>query len=123
MSRTFTHEIRIYQEAAWPHQWIGQCSCGSGTRCNGRADAREFFRNQGCINASEELLVGHVEAAEQEHEEILASLLLDAYAEWEGSSTDMLQAFAAHLSSRVKVLPDAVADYREHRARVEADEF
>lgn len=37
------HEVDIWRETTWPHQWIGQCLCGRGIRCNSRADAVAFF--------------------------------------------------------------------------------
>lgn len=42
------HNITVHRERREPFQWIGNCSCGKGIRCNERTEAWEFFRRNGC---------------------------------------------------------------------------
>lgn len=42
------HRFDVWQENRWPFQWIGQCLCGRGIRCNSRDDAYCFFDREGC---------------------------------------------------------------------------
>jgi hypothetical protein len=44
----FRHAFWVKREKKWPFQWIGHCRCGKGIRCNSEADAREFFKQEGC---------------------------------------------------------------------------
>lgn len=51
MSRRMSsrHLPGSYRERKWPYQWIGQCTCGVGIRCNSKEAVDAFFKEQGCV--------------------------------------------------------------------------
>lgn len=39
------HRVTLpFREAKWPYQWIAMCTCNIGIRCNDRASAVAFMR-------------------------------------------------------------------------------
>lgn len=47
---TRVHHSTLHRETEWPFQWIGQCSCGKGIRCNDERTATDFLLSEGCID-------------------------------------------------------------------------